>query len=192
MNIILCGLPACGKTTIGQLLAGKLAWNFIDTDSLIENAYAANTGTAKTCSQIFLQEGELSFRILERHQIMSLQGVTQTIIAVGGGSLILPENVKTLTLIGCLIYLKASLAAVWERMSNRGIPAYLDPSNPEKAFYESAEKRIPLYEKAAKVIIDTTNLNKQEIAAEIWQVIHLELFSKSQHGASPTAKLSAL
>lgn len=173
MNIILCGLPMSGKSTIGKLVAEKLHWNFIDTDRLIENAYLLKTEKKSTCRQIFLEEGEMLFRDLEKQQIASLKGSKGNIISLGGGSLGDPENRDVLKLIGKLVFLKTPLNMLWERLQRRGIPAYLidkDINDPEKVFYQLAQKRIPIYEKAADFIIDTAPLNEQEVVAAILEL----------------------
>jgi len=167
MNIILCGLPMSGKTTIGKLLADKLKWHFADTDRLIENGYAAKTGKELSCRQIFVEEGDLFFRQLEKQQIASLKGLSGNIIAVGGGSLCNEENIRMLQLAGDLVYLKAPVKKLWERIQWRGVPAYLDPRDPEKAFLELAEKRMPLYEAAAKHIVETDGLSEEGVVATI-------------------------
>ncbi len=169
MNIILCGLPMSGKTTIGTLLAAKLTCPFIDTDRLIEAAYTSQKGKNYSCRQIFLQEGEPFFRSLEKQQIASLTPTKKHIIAVGGGSLANPDNVKALQSLGCIVYLKAPLDIIWNRIKQGGIPAYLDPNDPEKAFYTLAETRIPTYEASAHITIDVGNLNKDEIVTRILQ-----------------------
>jgi len=157
----------CGKTTIGKMVAEKLGWSFIDTDRLIENAYTEKTGKTCTCRQIYIEEGDSLFRECEKMQIASLSESVKSIIAVGGGSLNDPENTKMLQLTGSLVYLKAPLSALWERMLNRGIPVYLNSIDPEKAFYEIANKRTPIYEDAASYIIETSHLCEQEVVAAI-------------------------
>lgn len=163
MNIILCGLPASGKTTLGKQLAAKINYVFIDTDRMIEDAYAAQTGRHYTCRQICQEEGERKFRELENQQIASLKVSERMVIAIGGGTLEDLENVAILQKIGRVIYLRTPIDILWNRICLRGIPAYLDPKNPEKAFYETAKRRIPLFEKAANDIIETTNLSEQDL-----------------------------
>ncbi len=175
MNLILCGLPTSGKTTVGKKLAQQLNWDFTDTDRLIENAYALQTGKVCTCCQICLQEGEPFFRRLEDQQIASLQGLDQNIIAVGGGSLCNWDNTKTLQLLGSFIYLKADPRTLWKRIQSREMLSYLDPHSPEKSFYEIAERRIPLYEKIAHAIIDTSDLDEQRVASKIITLYFTEL-----------------
>lgn len=68
MNIIICGMPASGKTTIGKKAAEKIAWDFIDTDQLIESVYASQTGRACSCNQIYMKEGEVFFATLKSNR----------------------------------------------------------------------------------------------------------------------------
>ena len=164
LSLILCGLPMSGKSTIGKLVSLKLDWAFIDTDRLIEHAYRENKGRKCSCRQILLEEGEENFRELENRQISSLKKNNQAVISIGGGTLNNWENTIQLQNIGYLIYLKSPIDVLWKRIIEKGIPAYLDPNEPEKSFYIIAEKRMPLYEKAANLIIETRNLNENEIA----------------------------
>jgi shikimate kinase len=157
VNIVLCGLPKSGKTSIGRMLADQLRWNFIDTDRLIERAYPKGS-----CREIFLKEGEPFFRRLEKEQIRSLKGSSQSVIALGGGSLNDPENRKTVKAFGDLIYLKVQPEIIWERM--RELPAYLSS---QKAFYDLAKERMPTYEKAAHFIMETDQCSCQEIVVKI-------------------------
>ena len=165
-TLILCGLPKSGKTTIGKMVAKKLRWNFIDTDRLIEKDYADKTGRLYSCRQIFEHEGESLFRSLEQSQILSLNS-TNSVISLGGGSLDNPKNTDAIKSIGSLIYLKAAPQVLWRRLQKSGIPAYLDPQHPENAFHALAEKRIPLYEAAAQIIIDTSDLTHENVVSEI-------------------------
>ena len=163
MNIILCGLPKSGKTTLGKLLAEKLKWSFIDTDRLIENRYATQTNTSRSCREIYLYEGEKFFRTLEKEAILSLKEMNHAVIGTGGGSLCNIDNIKVLESIGILIYLKTSLEVIWDRLKNKELPSYLDTIDPKASFYTLAESRIPLYEKWATFHIDTHLLNKDRI-----------------------------
>ena len=167
MNIILCGLPKSGKTTLGKLLAERLNWPFIDTDRLIENRYASQTNIKSSCREIYLHEGEKFFRALEKEAILSLERIKHTVIATGGGSLCDIDNIKVLESIGILIYLKTSLEVIWDRLKNKELPSYLHTTDPKASFYTLAESRIPLYEKWATFHIDTHLLTKDRILTTI-------------------------
>jgi len=170
MNRILCGLPMSGKTTIGKLLAEKLHLNFIDTDALIESAYSKITGRKSSCRQIFLKHGEIYFRKLESNQIEELKEKNQSVISLGGGALNNQNNVTILQSIGRIIYLKAPVEILWKRIVQKGIPAYLDPRDPERSFYALADQRSSLYEKASYAVIETKLLNEQETVEIIIQM----------------------
>lgn len=176
-----------GKTTVGAHLAKRLNWNFIDTDRLIEKDYALKFQKKYTCRQIFSIDGEEKFRQLEKQTIATLKETTKTVIALGGGTLNDSENRKVLQSMGHLIYLKAPLFILWNRIKSPQLPAYLDREDPEKAFYEMAKKRLPIYEEIAEFIIEVdSELNM--VMSKIWQVIHSEIFSKLLRGANLTAK----
>lgn len=172
MNIILCGLPKCGKTTLGQLLAKRLGWDFLDTDQLVEKEFASKKGKHLSAREIYRQEGERFFRLMEKQQIASLKEIKNTTLSVGGGSLSDPENLQILQQIGDLYYLKASPEYLWKRIEGRGIPVYLDPKRPEQAFYELAQRRIPRYEQAANTIIEVEHRSKEEIVDQIRKTRH--------------------
>ena len=167
MNIILCGLPMCGKTVIGKMVAEALKWQFIDTDRLIERAYNDKTRKTGSCREIFKQEGDVYFRALEREQIGALSTLSKCVIAVGGGSLTDPENGKAISTLGHVVYLKADPNTLWKRMRTREIPAYLDPAAPEQAFYTIASIRMPMYEALAATTIATEGLGKDKIVEVI-------------------------
>lgn len=176
MNIILCGLPASGKTAVGQRLASFLKRPFIDTDRLIEEA------TSLCCRTLYMH-GRL--RSEEKKAVISLQAVSESVIATGGGILCEEENLERLRTIGCLVYLRADMKSLWERIVVRGMPAYADS---EQSFYALATARLPLYEAAADVTVDTTGLSEEEVYKRVWEVIHLESYSGSLRGVSPTEK----
>lgn len=167
MNLIFCGLPKSGKTAIGKMVADKLHYPFIDTDRWIEEAYLQETGLSRSCRDIFRFEGEAAFRQREKEQISRLQPLEDHVIAIGGGSLSLPENREVLRSIGYLIYLQTSVDLLWERVSRNGIPAYLDANDPKKSFFALCEKRIPLYKQTAHDIIDTDGFSFHDIAERI-------------------------
>lgn len=163
MSLILCGLPMCGKTTVGKRIAETLKRCFIDTDQLIEEAYQRETGQQETCRRIFQKRGKAFFRSLEKQQISSLTRKKECVIAVGGGAIEDEDNVQHLRFLGCVIYLKTSVDHIWERAERGGIPAYIDLNKPKEAFYEMAQRRLPLYEKAAHLACEVEDKTAQEI-----------------------------
>lgn len=173
MNLILCGMHLCGKTTIGKRASEISGWTFIDTDRIIEKAYRDWKGVDYGCREIFRQEGQELFRLLENQAITSLGVLKCCVIAIGGGSLGDPETTVFLRNQGKILYLKTDPTTLLERMQNRGFPAYLDPNNLEQAFQEVLKRRLPHYETIADMIIETRDKTIEEIAHEVVAVLKI-------------------
>lgn len=102
-NIVLFGMPSCGKTSIGKGVAEKLGREFVDTDHLIENRIGAPSEIIKT-------RGEKCFRDIETKVVKSLANLNGAVISLGGGSVLREENVNALKMNGTLIYVKRDLS----------------------------------------------------------------------------------
>ena len=123
-NVILIGMPGCGKTTVGSALTKQLGRKLIDTDIMITEA------TGMTPSEIFGQEGESGFRCLESEAVRKASAETGCIIATGGGAVLRRENVDALRKNGRLYYLDRGLESL--------IPT---PDRPTASSAEAIRKR---------------------------------------------------
>jgi len=173
VNLILCGFPKCGKSTVGKELAALLQWEFIDTDEKIENAYFAATAEKKTCRDIYLDDGEEAFRYLEKFIINDLKHVKKTVIAIGGGSLNDPENVTFLRQIGKCIFLKTDESVLLKRLLENQVPAYLDPNDTEASAKRLFFERSSLYHDACDLVVEADSHSESEIAQLIADKIHI-------------------
>lgn len=108
-NIILVGLMAVGKTTIGRLLADAINWQFVDSDHVIEERAGADI------PWIFDVEGEVGFRDREQAVISELSQSDGLVLATGGGAVLRIENRQALAGNGVVIHLDSSLAHLLER-----------------------------------------------------------------------------
>ena len=97
-NIVLTGMPASGKTTVGRIVANALKRPFYDTDLLIEK----KAGMKISC--IFEDYGEKYFRDLEAEVIKDVSMRNGIVIATGGGAVLRPENIKALKLNGKIFF----------------------------------------------------------------------------------------
>ena len=156
-NIILVGMPASGKTTIGNLLAQKLPnYTLIDTDSLIEKTQG------KKITEIFKEFSEDYFRKLEHDTIQMVCTGDKKIISVGGGAFENPFNRATLLKFGLVFYLKSDLDILYYRISKDTTRPLLQNENPKQILEKLLKKREENYQKA-HYTVDTTSMNEDEI-----------------------------
>jgi shikimate kinase len=159
-NIILCGFMGTGKTTIGQVIAATLGWQFADTDHVIE------TRQGKTISQIFWQDGESTFRQLETALCLEISAWRQTVIATGGGIVLKPENREALTKAGLVVCLDASPELIAERLAGATDRPLLAGDDPIKRIRDLMAARFIAY-KALHNHVDTAGQTPQQLADEI-------------------------
>lgn len=159
-SIVLIGFMGVGKTTIGQLLAEKLNWNFIDIDEEIEKDFGMPV------SQIFNTFGEKTFRERERTLITNLCKKQGQILSLGGGAF-LQEEIRTQCLSSCtVIFLDLS----WENWKDRlNIIIDTRPVLQGKSMMEIEElfyKRQDAYSEH-HMKVETDNKEPQEVANEV-------------------------
>lgn len=110
-SITLTGFMATGKTSVARVVAQRLAWNFYDTDALIEQR------TGWTIARIFAERGEAYFRALERGVCHELALLPSIVIATGGGALVVPENRQALERAGLVVCLHALPETIEARLA---------------------------------------------------------------------------
>lgn len=101
-NIVLIGMPGCGKSTIGRLLCEMTGRSFIDTDDMITESYGV-------ISDIFSEHGEGYFRDIESEKVKEASKYSGFIIATGGGAVLRKENVDALGQNGIIFFLNRPL-----------------------------------------------------------------------------------
>lgn len=169
MNIILCGMPGCGKSYLGKMVASELKQVFVDTDELIMSEYSSRQDTRLTCREISLKEGEPYFRRLEHQVILGLKDIQNSVIAIGGGALCTPENIPILKELGWMIYLKESPEVLLTRLMRKDpLPSYVDPNDIEGSFNRLLNQRLPLYEQHCHTSVDMDS-------EDIFEVLNLKI-----------------
>jgi shikimate kinase len=154
-----------GKTTIGKLIAKRLDIAFRDTDQVVEEE------TGRTVSDIFLEDGEDAFRLLEKGVLRNELLSDGTVLALGGGAPISMDAQSALRAIASpVVYLDISLATVAPRIGfNRDRPLLLH--NPRGQWQTLMEARRPIYESIADTVIDVNTKSETEIVDEILEVL---------------------
>jgi len=164
-RVILIGPMGSGKTTIGQLIAKRLDIAFRDTDQVVEEE------AGRTVSDIFLEDGEDAFRLLEKGVLRNELLSDGTVLALGGGAPISMDAQSALRAIASpVVYLDISLATVAPRIGfNRDRPLLLH--NPRGQWQTLMEARRPIYESIADTVIDVNTKSESEIVDEILEVL---------------------
>lgn len=157
MNLILCGFKGVGKSHFGKLLAERIGRPFIDTDKLLEERFF------ESCSLLMKSIGKNAFLSREGEVISSLRGVKNSVIALGGGTLINPLCVTHVLRLGKLVYLSLEKASVKKRLLKDPLPAFIDAQNPEASFEKMYLEREPLYEKLCSAKVHLEDASEIEI-----------------------------
>lgn len=157
-RISLIGFMGSGKSSIGRLLAGRVAYTFVDLDGLIEER------TGKSIPEIFAREGEELFRDYESEALYSLSDTSKLIIAAGGGAAVQPANRKFFLNQSYTIYLKVSFKEFLKRTKGRtNRPLLKKPLPAIEALYHD---RLPLYRQIGREIA-TDGRSLEDITMEI-------------------------
>jgi len=157
-NLILIGMPGCGKSTVGVVLAKALGMDFIDSDLVIQKV------AGKRLSQIIDESGDEGFREVENRVNAQLEA-ENSIIATGGSVVYGEEAMRHLKAIGTVIYLRLSCEAIEERLGDlhaRGVTI-----RPGWTLQDLYNERIPLYERWADITVDCEHLMLREVVHTI-------------------------
>ena len=156
-NIVLIGMPACGKSTIGHLLSEKLSdYTLLDTDSIIEKMQGM------LIKDIFSKYSEDYFRKIEYDTIKMVAAGNKKILSIGGGAFENPDTRATLLGFGKVFYLKSDLDVLYYRISEDRTRPLLQTENPKKVLEKLLETREENYKKA-HYVIDTDKMSQEEI-----------------------------
>ena len=162
-NIVLIGMPGCGKSTAGVLLAKTLGYSFLDTDLLLQQK------AGKKLYEMIRDDGMEAFLQLENKTVASLGNLDKTVIATGG-SVVLGEAAMTrLKSLGKIVNLQLPLAQIEHRVSNiktRGIAM-----GPGEGLADVYEHRAPLYERYADVTVSAQDFSLEETVDEITRTV---------------------
>lgn len=162
-NVTLIGMPGAGKSTIGIILAKVLSCGFVDTDVLIQ------MNRKKSLQRIMDEGGCFRLRAIEASEILKIK-VENHVIATGGSAVYSHDAMTHLRHISTVVYLKVAYETLKNRIHNfgeRGI-AKADGQSFRELFYE----RQPLYEKYARITLETGNKSQDEVAS--WIALELK------------------
>lgn len=147
--IILCGYTSSGKTTIGTLLAGKLHYDFYDTDQMLIKQ------SQMTIPEIFAKGGEKLFRNLERKIVNQICLLGSCVVSTGGGMLAIEENAHILSAHGLIIYINRPFESCYQSLAlHPERPLFQNHTKDELAI--TYQKRADIYSKYAAFAIENS------------------------------------
>lgn len=173
MNILLFGFKKCGKTYYGLKAAQRLHMHFVDTDILLEQYYHKLYHKELSYRDIAKQHGFPFFRNLEKHVVSQIMQLKNTVVSLGGGVVLDPDNVSRLEQTGLLVYLKASKQTLEHRILSGDHPAYIDSQRPVASFEEVYTERVAIYEKIPAQVIETEGMGEEEILETICSLVKI-------------------
>lgn len=161
-NLILIGMPAAGKSTIGTMLAEATSRGFVDTDALIQAQHGA------TLQDIIDREGRHGFCRIEEESILSL-ACRGHVIATGGSAVYSERAMAHLKAGGTIVYLALPTPALEARLANLATRGIVMPQGETIAVLQT--ERRPLYERYAEVTIHCEGKTDDQVVAEIARAV---------------------
>jgi len=161
-NIILIGMPGAGKSTIGVMLAKRMAKDFIDTDVLIQVV------TAHSLQHILDENGYMGLRDVEEKVIVSLD-CDNHVIATGGSAAYSGRAMRHLAAQGTVVFLDVPFELIEARVSDYGTRGIA--RRPDQSFRDLFAERRPLYERYAQVTVSCDTKNQDEVCDELIQLL---------------------
>ena len=147
VNLYLVGFMGTGKTTVGRAVAHKINFQALDSDHEIERLQG------KTIPDIFAQDGEAAFRVMEREFIERGHPASRTLVACGGGLVVQPDMLALLKSRGVVVCLHASLETILARTARQRNRPLLAVENPEERIRTLYAAREPIYKQSGTVIL---------------------------------------
>ncbi len=164
-NIILVGMPSCGKSTVGVVLAKTMNKGFVDTDILIQQR------EGKTLQDIIDTHGNDYFHDVEEQVLLGFDGMDY-VVATGGSAIYFDSAMAHFKKNGKVVYLKVSLDTVLKRLNNiktRGVTLAKG-----QTLSDLYNQRVPLYEKHADVVIEGDGLSVEAVVERIIEAVEKE------------------
>ena len=146
-NIYLIGMPGCGKSTIGAIVANTVGMKFVDADDYIVQT------EGRTVSEIF-EEGENVFRTVETKALKEISQTDGVLVSTGGGIVTIEENIEIMKSTGTVIFIDASVEFIMDKSSLEGRPLLKDKNK----IYDLYKSRIALYRKAADYTVENNGI----------------------------------
>jgi shikimate kinase len=159
-NIALIGFMGTGKSTVGQIVASILNFEFVDTDEMIEGM------AGKRITDIFSSDGEERFRQYEQQVVGQLKDLKGAVISTGGGLVTRPENLASLKEHALVVCLWCSPETIFRRVGHQSHRPLLRVEKPLERIRELLNERAPAY-RQADVLLNSEFRKPREVATHV-------------------------
>lgn len=165
VNLYLVGYRCTGKTSVGRLLAQAMSWTFVDMD------HELVTEAGMPVEEMVDSRGWKYFREHEGKLLQLLSQATKQVISTGGGVVTVPENIAIMRDSGKVIWLHASPGTIAARMEvDKNTADQRPPLQGSDSVVEIEEvlaERLPLYDEAMHLQVETDDLSLEEVTESI-------------------------
>jgi len=176
MNVVLIGMPGCGKSTVGVLLAKAMQLGFTDSDLLLQRRIG------RSLQEYLSRNGLSSFLRAEEETLCSLSE-EECVIATGGSAVYSDAGMMHLKQSAVTVYLALPLASVEKRLTDiktRGVAL-----GKGQSIADLYGQRCPLYERYADIIVDADGQSVEETVQAVWERIRDFAAEKDGEGRRP-------
>lgn len=149
-HVLLIGFMGAGKTTVARLLGERLSMPVIDLDARIEERCGSSI------TELFEREGEARFREIESAELSALAEEPPSIVACGGGIVLLESNRRELSRLGTTVYLRVSAEDACSRLGGDTTRPLLAGDKPRERIEALLAFREPVYVGAADIVVDAS------------------------------------
>ena len=180
-NVYLVGMMGSGKSSVGRILARKLAYRWLDADQVLEAA------AGRAIPTLFAQEGEGGFRVMETAVLGQIGQWHSCVVSTGGGVVIRPANWGVMRQ-GVVIWLAAAAEVLVERLRQDSTPRpLLQCADPVRRLQQLLAAREPLYAQADARVVQTGTMTAEAVAAAVLEALSTALQPPHGGGQGPSA-----
>ena len=167
-RVLFVGMMGAGKSTVASLVAARLGWPVLDTDTVVEQRAGASV------AEIFARDGEAEFRSAEAAAIAGLDEIDgPLVVSVGGGAVLSEDNRRALRAGGTVVWLRARPATLAARVGNVKSRPVLAGSGleAEEALEKLVAERQPYYEQVADISVDVDDISPAEAVELVMEAL---------------------
>ena len=182
MKIVIAGPKGSGKSALGKALGSLTRLPVVETDERAERLYQEREGQSLTCREIFIKEGEPTFRDLEKKVVEEVKDLDWHFIVTGGSLMMDPDNRRALRRDAIVVLLTANMDTLWQRATAGGVPPWLEGPEGREVYENQVQQRLEVLRPYADILVDTSKRSAGDIAQSVMVQISDELAVRNRAG----------